>query len=129
MEEEEREPNFSEQLVKDNEIQVEIEVEEITAETGPRKRSIVRRGKTKEKWIQGEIIGRGSFGSVSLYAYQKGMRLPKVQAVKRVIKGGLSMKELDAILKFSLGKVCQPSNFPRRMIYYTKYIRADTYVQ
>jgi hypothetical protein len=98
------------ELINDSQIKVNIQVETFTDESGTHERSIVRRG--REVWTEGKIIGKGSYGSVSLFTHQKRNGQAKVQAVKRIMKdsrlaGGVDYrKELDAILKFSLGKVC-----------------------
>lgn len=98
------------ELINDSQIKVDIQVETFTDESGTHERSIVRRG--REVWTEGKIIGKGSYGLVSLFTHQKRNGQAKVQAVKRIMKdsrltGGVDFrKELDAILKFSLGKVC-----------------------
>jgi len=101
------------ELVNDSQIKVDFQIENVTDESGTRQRSIVRRGRAREIWTEGKVIGRGAYGSVSIFTHHKSNGRAKVQAVKKVMKEPLSAggvdfrKELDAILKFSLGKVCQ----------------------
>lgn len=103
------ETRYSE-LVNDSQIKVDFQIENVTDESGTRQRSIVRRGRAREIWTEGKVIGRGAYGTVSIFIHQKPNGRVKIQAVKKVMKEPLSAggvdfrKELDAILKFSLGK-------------------------
>lgn len=105
------------ELVKDNEIKVtKVDYESFTDESGTHQRAIVQRGRARDIWREGEIIGAGAYGSVSTFTHHKANGKVKIQAVKKVMKAPLSArrvdyrKELDAILKFSGGKVRQKSH-------------------
>jgi hypothetical protein len=105
-------------LVLDSKLETQIYSEEYCVHTyyesdpNSRKRAVPR----QEYWQRQRIIGRGSYGSVSLEKCVKGYRDIEVRAVKRVAipKAQRSKQinyhqELEAILKFSQPRVRIPS--------------------
>lgn len=106
-------------LVLDTQIRVEIHQtphqiahHRFTFDSGTLSGRYARRRERQHVWIQGRLLGRGSYGNVYLHSCSTGDRgETELQAVKTIDKAQMTAhrvnyhKEVEAIAKFSQQKV------------------------